>query len=187
MESEVNGMSKTQYAGSVATRQATDTLPAKDEADEVPDVPETTAKSSRIVYGNYGSIITTKNPTWQYGGFPQPDGTFWQYREPNGVVVVEGDRLRVAAVPLTRTHDQVQILDNAKNMYFSTQMFEPPEQGTMTLEWWMSARGIETAPHDLYDGFVSINLLDFATGLAIDVFMSNDVIATVYARLPFPG
>src|SRR5437763_2033100 len=162
---EGNGMSKTQ------AEQATETLPAKDNAGEVP---ATTGKSSRIVYGNYGSIITTKNPTWQYGGFPQPDGTFWQYREPNAVVVVEGDRLRVAAVPMTRSHDQVQILDNAKNMYFSTQMFEPPEQGTITLEWWMSARGIETAPRDLYDGFVSVNLLDFANGLALDVFMSND-------------
>jgi len=188
-------MSKTQHPE--GTRQATETVPTKDKASEVPT---TTGKSqgsrqmersaipgSQIVYGNYGSIITTKNPTWKYGGFPQPDGTFWQYREPNAVVVVEGDRLRVAAVPLTRSHDQVQILDNAKNMYFSTQMFEPPEQGTITLEWWMSARGIETAPRDLYDGFVSVNLLDFANGLALDVFMSNDVIATVYARLPFPG
>src|SRR5207249_7734854 len=113
--------------------QATEPLPTKDKASQAP---ATTGKSqgsrqrprapgndqggSQIVYGNYGSIITTKNPTWQYGGFPQPDGTFWQYREPNAVVVVEGDRLRVSAVPLTRSHDQVQILDNAKNMYFST-------------------------------------------------------------------
>ena len=144
-------------------------------------------QQSQSIYGNYGSIITGKNATWQYGGFPLPDGSFWQYREPNAVVVVEGDRLRVAAVPLTRSNDQVQILDNAKNMYFSTQTFEPPEQGTISLEWMMSARCIGTAPGDLYDGFVSVNLLDFQNGLALDVFMCNDKIATVYARLPFPG
>jgi len=191
-------MSKTQQPE--GTRQATETLPTEDKTDEVPATngksqgsrqrpkgPGSDQEGSRIVYSNYGSIITTKDPTWKYGGFPQRDGTFWQYREPNAVVVVEGDRLRVAAVPLTRGHDQVQVLDNAKNMYFSTQMFEPPEEGTITLEWWMSARGFETAPGDLYDGFVSVNLLDFANGLALDIFMSNDVIATVYARLPFPG
>jgi len=158
--------------------QATEVAPAQSSSK---------AASAQIIYGNYGSIITGKDPAWQYGGFPLPDGSFWQYREPNAVVVVEGDRLRVAAVPLTRSNDQVQILDNAKNMYFSTRTFEPPDQGTITLEWWMSARCIGTTPRDLYDGFVSVNLLDFATGLALDVFMCNDVIATVYARLPFPG
>ena len=144
-------------------------------------------KQSQSIYGNYGSIITGKNATWQYGGFPLPDGSFWQYREPNAVVVVEGDRLRVAAVPLTRSNDQVQILDNAKNMYFSTQTFEPPEQGTITLEWMMSARCIDTAPGDLYDGFVSVNLLDLSVGFALDFFACNDVIATVYGLLAFPG
>lgn len=144
-------------------------------------------KTTSFVYGNYGSIITGKDPTWQYGGFPLPDGSFWQYREPNAVVVVEGDLMRVAAVPITRENHQIQVLDNAKNMYFSTRTFEPPEQGTITLEWEQAARCIGTAPGDLYDGFVSINLLDFKVGLAIDVFMCNDKIATVYARLPFPG
>ena len=144
-------------------------------------------QQSRTIYGNYGSIITGKEATWQYGGFPLPDGSFWQYREPNAVVVVEGERLRVAAMPLTRSNDQVQILDNAKNMYFSTQMFEPPEQGAISLEWMQSARCIGTAPGDLYDGFVSVNLIDLQNGIALDVFISNDKIATVYALLPFPG
>ena len=40
---------------------------------------------------------------------------------------------------------------------------------------------------DFYDGFVSVNLLDFKTGMAIDFFVSNECFATVYARLPFPG
>src|SRR4051812_12153285 len=83
---EGEGMSKTQ------AEQETETMSIIDKAGEVP---ATTGKSqgsrqrpeSQIVYGNYGSIITTENRTWQYGGFPQPDGTFWQYREPNAVVV----------------------------------------------------------------------------------------------------
>jgi len=44
-----------------------------------------------------------------------------------------------------------------------------------------------TKSQDLYDGFVSVNLLDFTTGVALDFFACNDIIASVYALLPFPG
>jgi len=44
-----------------------------------------------------------------------------------------------------------------------------------------------TKPRDLYDGFVSVNLIDFSTGFALDFFACNDVIASVYSLLPFPG
>lgn len=137
-------------------------------------------------YAGYHSIITGVNRSWQYGGFPQPDGTFWRYREPNAAVVVEGDRMRVSA-QLSRSNDQVQILDNAKNMFFSTKRFEIPEKGQISFEWDMKALCSGTRPHDLYDGFVSVNLLDFSTGMALDFFACNDVIASVYALLPFPG
>ena len=33
-------------------------------------------------YSGYHSIITGVNRSWEYGGFPLPDGTFWRYREP---------------------------------------------------------------------------------------------------------
>src|SRR6266513_703623 len=107
-----------------------------------------------ITYAGFHSIITGVNRSWQYGGFSLPDGTFWRYREPNAVVVVEGDRMRVTA-QLTRANDQVQILDNAKNMFFSTKRFEVPENGEISFEWDMKAFGTDTKPHDLYDGCVS--------------------------------
>src|SRR6266702_855039 len=139
-----------------------------------------------ITYAGFHSIITGVNRSWEYGGFKLPDGTFWRYREPNAVVVVEGERMRVTA-KLSRANDQVQILDNAKNMFFSTKRFEVPEKGEISFEWDMKALCADTKPHDLYDGFVSVNLLDFSTGFALDFFACNDVITTVYARLPFPG
>lgn len=141
----------------------------------------------QITYGNYRSIITGEDPAWQLGGFRLPDGSFWQYREPEATVIVEHNRLRVRAIPLTRRHDSVQVLDNAKHMYFSTRRFQPPEDGWIRLEWEMRARAYNGRPGDLYDGFVSVNLLDFETGLAIDFFACNEKIATVYARLRFPG
>lgn len=137
----------------------------------------------------YGDFADLLKPTalWQPAGFALPDGGFWEYREPDAVVVVQNGRLRASAVPLTRSHDKIQILDNAKHMYFSRERFAVPEKGSITFDVNIAARGYGTAPRDLYDGFVSYNLLDFNTGWAIDFFISNDVIATVYARLPFPG
>lgn len=143
-------------------------------------------QNETLTYANYHSIITGVERTWQYGGFPLPDGSFWYYREPDAAVVVEGDRLRVTA-RLSRANDQVQILDNAKNMFFSTRTFSAPENGEISFAWSQKARCEGTAAHDLYDGFISANLLDFSTGAALDFFVCNDTIATVYAILPFPG
>jgi hypothetical protein len=139
----------------------------------------------RIVYGEYADILKPDSK-WLQAGFQTPDG-FWEYREPNALILVQNDRLRVTAMPLTRSHDGVQILDNAKHMYFSRERFTVPADGEISVEIEISARVLNGTPDDLYDGFVSLNLLDFATGLAIDFFVCNEKFATVYARLPFPG
>jgi hypothetical protein len=147
---------------------------------------EKTQQEETITYAGFHSIITGVNSSWEYGGFPLPDGTFWRYREPNAVIVVEGERMRATA-KLSRANDQVQVLDNAKNMFFSTKKFEIPEKGEISFEWDMKAHCSGTKPRDLYDGFVSVNLLDLSTGVGLDFFACNDVIATVYTLLPFPG
>jgi hypothetical protein len=145
-----------------------------------------TAETTTRIIGGFGDIFKPGCP-WTIGGFALPDGSTWSYREPNAIVLAQRRRLRVTAMPLTRSHDRVQILDNAKHMYFTRERVEVPPGGALTIDVRISAQGFGTAPGDLYDGFVSYNLLDFETGTAIDVFVSNDVIATVYARLPFPG
>jgi len=144
-------------------------------------------EASTVTYAGYHSIITGVDRHWEYAGFALPDGSFWRYREPDAAVVVEGQRLRVGLGKITRFNDRVQILDNAKNMFFSTRKFAIPDDGEISFEWDMCARCTGTKAHDLYDGFVSVNLLDFSTGMALDFFACNDTIATVYARLPFPG
>jgi hypothetical protein len=139
----------------------------------------------RTVYGDFADILKPDSK-WVQAGFQTPDG-FWEYREPNALVLVQNGTLRVTAVPLTRSHDGVQILDNAKHMYFSRERFAVPDDGEISVETEITARVINGVPEDLYDGFVSLNLLDFGTGLAIDFFVCNEKFATVYARLPFPG
>jgi uncharacterized protein DUF6081 len=143
-------------------------------------------KSRQEIYSDYGSIVGAK-PSWVIGGFPSSDGSIWEFREPDAVAVVQNGRLRVAVQELTRRHDRVQILDNAKHMFFSSRLFEIPPSGGIAFELDMRAYGMSTAPGDLYDGFASFNLLDFSEGVALDWFVGHDRIAPVYARLPFPG
>jgi hypothetical protein len=146
--------------------------------------------SESIAVADFGSIVSLPAgglPTWVPAAFPAPEGGLWTFAEPNAVVIVQDGRLRVGAVPFTRGHDAVQILDNAKHMYFSTRTFEAPEGGRLRVDWEMSARIADGVAGDLYDAFVSFHLIDMTTGTALDIFAADDVVATVYARLPFPG
>ena len=148
---------------------------------------QVTAGAEEIIeLSNFASIVTGEGD-WMPAGFPLEDGSFWQYQEPGAVVIVQDRFLRVAAVPYTRGHDRVQILDNAKHMYFSTRQFAPPDGGTISFSLDLAATIVNGAPGDLYDAFVSFNVLDFSTGAALDFFVGNDVVSTVYGKLPFPG
>ena len=139
-----------------------------------------------ISYSNFASVVTGEGD-WILGGFLLPEGGFWRYQEPNAVVIVQDGFLKVAAVPYSRAHDKMQILDNAKHMYFSTRSFAAPAGGTVSFAIDMSATVINGRDGDLYDGFVSFNVLDFSTGTALDFFVGNNLFATVYGKLPFPG
>ncbi|MEX2238447.1 MAG: DUF6081 family protein [Dehalococcoidia bacterium] len=144
-----------------------------------------TSDRQDIVLGGYADLFKPESE-WRFGGFPTPDG-FWEYREPGAVVIVRDGQLRVTVPELTRGNTTMQFLDNAKHMYWSKRMVECPGDCLVTVDLEITARGHGTTPGDLYDGFVSVNLLDFANGAAIDFFVSEDRLATVYARLPFPG
>ena len=144
------------------------------------------APTTQNVVGDYNRILEPDSK-WAIGAFPLPDGSVWQYKEPGAVVLVRNGWLQVAAVPYTRGNDRVQILDNAKHMYFSKERFAVPPGGRITFEIQIAARTIGTQPGNLYDGYVSWNLLDLATGWALDFFTGGDTVATVYGRLPFPG
>lgn len=144
------------------------------------------AREEVVEYGNFNSTITGDGQ-WIAAGFPTPDGGFWHYREPDAVVIIQDGFLRVTAMPYTRRHDSIQFLDNAKHMYFSTRTFACPENGSITFSIDLAATIIDGRAGDLYDGFVSFNVLDFTTGAALDFFVGNEVMATVYGKLPFPG
>ncbi|MCR8643088.1 DUF6081 family protein [Paenibacillus sp. N1-5-1-14] len=139
----------------------------------------------QFTVGNFDTILN-EGQVWQMGGFPLPDGSFWTFREPNATVIVRNGILYVRA-PLSRSNDKIQFLDNAKHMYYSVENFPVEDDQEISFELQIRARTQGTAPNDLYDGFVSLNLMDFSTGAALDFFVSNDTYASVYAILPFPG
>ncbi|MGK2966045.1 MAG: DUF6081 family protein [Tepidiformaceae bacterium] len=141
---------------------------------------------TETVVGDYHRLFEDDSK-WVIGGFELGGGERWEYKEPDATVLVRNGWLQVAAVPYTRGNDRVQILDNAKHMYFSKDRFWVPDGGRITFEIEAAARNVGTQPGYLYDGYLSWNLLDFNTGWAIDFFVSGDTIATVYGRLPFPG
>ena len=142
--------------------------------------------TTETIVGDFNRILEPDS-VWAPGSFALPDGSTWQYKEPGAVVLVRNGWLQVAAVPYTRKNDHVQILDNAKHMYFSKERFQVPPGGRITFEIQIAARTIGTQPGNLYDGYVSWNLLDLTTGWALDFFTGGDTVATVYGRLPFPG
>ncbi|GAC1338334.1 MAG: hypothetical protein NVSMB29_04000 [Candidatus Dormibacteria bacterium] len=149
--------------------------------------PSSTGAEPVRLSGFRGLVDPAAGGDFVQGGFPTADGSFWPFREPDAVVVVEPGLLRVRIERLSRRHDEVQFLDNAKHMYFSRRRVATPESGEVRLELPIRARISRGRDDDLYAGFVSLNLLDFSTGMALDWFVSNRIAATVYARLPFPG
>ena len=137
------------------------------------------------LYAGFDSLLESE-PAWRVGAFPERDGTMRELREPDAVPIVQNGRLRMGVRRFTRNHDRVQILDNAKHVWFSTAQFDVPESG-ITFSFEMGAEGLGCVDGDLYDGFASLVCLDLSTGTAIDVFCRDDLCAAVFARLPFPG
>lgn len=138
------------------------------------------------IYGDYARILSD-SPPWITGAFPLPDGSMWEMREPEAVTIVRNGFLWVGVAELTRHHDRHQILDNAKHILFSTRRFEVPADGGVSFELSMRVRRKRAVEGDLYDAYASFLCLDFTNGVALDFFVAEDIVASVFARLPFPG
>jgi hypothetical protein len=138
------------------------------------------------VYAGFDSLLEPR-PTWRIGEFPERDGSVRRLREPDAVTIVQNGHLSIGVRRFTRTHDRVQILDNAKHVLFWTRTFEIPQGGSLSITGELGAEGAGCRAGDLYDGFASLLCLDLSTGTAIDVFCRDNMCAAVFARLPFPG
>lgn len=143
-------------------------------------------KGDSVVYGDFANILKSTS-RWTLGSHRLEDGSTWLYREPDAAIVVQNGRLKVKAAPFTRAHPTLQTLDNAKHMYFSRERFEVPPEGDVAVEVDMRVAIQGARPGDIYDAFVTLNLLDLQTGISADWFLGGDQCATVYARVHLPG
>jgi hypothetical protein len=141
----------------------------------------TTKPRTETVVGSFNRILESDSP-WAQAGFELPGGQYWEYKEPDAMVLVKNGWLQVSAVPYTRGNDHVQILDNAKHMYFSKERFEVPEGGRITFEIQIAARPLYR-PGEMFDGYVS-GTCSTSDRLGVDFFASGETVTTVYARLP---
>ena len=89
------------------------------------------APASQRRYGGFADLFKA-DAAWRFGGFALPGGSFWEYREPNAIVIVQAGRLRCSAESTHTRNDRVQILDNAKQMYFSQERFAVPADGAIS-------------------------------------------------------
>ncbi len=142
---------------------------------------EIAAPAAIQLYGEYSSIFKEEGK-WTQGIYRLPDGTTWTYNEPDAIIIVQRNRLRVRVEPLTRSHDTIQLLDNTKHLYMSTAKFPTPEEGTISFEIEMAAKVSGAKDNDLYNGFTAFNLHDLEGGFGFSFLTNGREYATLYSR-----
>jgi hypothetical protein len=124
---------------------------------------------------------------WSIAQMRQADGPPYPYEDPNARVRTGDGRLELTINPFSRWHDEVQTLNNPKQLYLSTRRF-PTEPGTVVeFETSMAITTFNQIPWNLRDAFGTINLIDFQSGMVLDFAATNDTVYIVYERLHIPG
>jgi len=124
---------------------------------------------------------------WTIAGVPLGDGNFWMYEDPNAVVNVSDDVLRISIPEFSKSNDQVQIFDNPKQLYLTKNQYKPGETGKICFCCDMKSVISGGNPDDYRDGFGSFNVLDFATGMVFDIITNGPKTWVIYERLFMPG
>jgi hypothetical protein len=137
-----------------------------------------------ITYDDFSS--ETPSPTaWQVARAPLDGGNFWTFADANAVISCRAKRCMIDIPRFSLRNDYVQIFDNPKLLYLSTHVW-PTAMGPLTFRTTMTAN-VSGNPDDYRDGFVSLNVLDFATGMLFDVASNGHHLWAVYERLLIPG
>ncbi len=124
---------------------------------------------------------------WMIAGVPLGDGKFWMYQDKNAKVLLEGDQLSMDINPFSSSHDQIQFFDNPKQLYLTKSSFEPGTDGIIGFSCNMRASINGGNIDDHRDGFGSFNVLDFATGMVLDIITNGHKVWVIYERLFMPG
>lgn len=128
-----------------------------------------------------------RSDRWTIAQMRDEHGVTHPYADPNAQVQTGDGWFEVTIDPFTRFHDTVQVLNNPKQLYMSTQRIATPPGTEVCFETDMAVETFRQTPYDLRDSFGTINLLDFTTGMVLDFAATNDTVFVVYERLLIPG
>lgn len=123
---------------------------------------------------------------WQFLQVPLDDTQTWTYAEPDAKTDVGGGAVSVRVDEFTRSHPQVQILDNPKHLLVSTEEFDLTT-GPRTFSADMTAENIGVSGEDYRDGFAAFNVLDMATADVFDLIVTGRHAYAIHERLFVPG
>lgn len=123
---------------------------------------------------------------WVFLEVPLPGAEAWRYAEPDAVTDVGDGVVSITIDKFTRSHSDVQILDNPKHLLVSAESFDLGS-GRRTFSVDMSAENLGVTGDDYRDGFAAFNVLDMATGRVFDLAATSTQPLAIHERLFVPG
>lgn len=148
-----------------------------------------TSEGTRIdgeqVYDDF-SAAELDPDRWELAAVEHEAGRY-VYTDDNAQVRTGDGKLSIEIQPFSAFHDAVQVLNNPKQLYMSSERLTTPPGSVTTFATSMSITTQGQVPFDLRDAFGTINLLDFTTGMVLDFAATNDTLFVVYERLLLPG
>ncbi|PSK96071.1 hypothetical protein CLV30_12712 [Haloactinopolyspora alba] len=127
-----------------------------------------------------------RDDRWTFLEIPQPGADPWRYAEPHAVTEVDDGVLSITVETFTRSHSDVQILDNPKHLLVSVDSFDVTA-GPRTFSVDMSAENLGATGEDYRDGFAAFNVLEMATGRVFDLAATSQQPYAIHERLFVPG
>ena len=124
---------------------------------------------------------------WVTAKLPLGDGKVWEYFDPNTAIRTGDGRCEITVNPFSRSHDSIQIADNPKTLFACREPLDLAGAQVLTLSANVGAESHGTNVHDIWDGFVTLNLFDFESGIVLDFLLNGRRVYALYERLFMPG
>ncbi|WP_018180662.1 DUF6081 family protein [Jongsikchunia kroppenstedtii] len=119
---------------------------------------------------------------WFYLEYPLPDGSSWVCREPSTIMTMADGRF-TADIGRFELEHPVQVIDNCKLVLLSTQAFEIPATGTLTVSAELTATSADSNS-DYRDGFASLIVIEPSSGMVFDIAATSDEVFAIHEQLP---
>ncbi len=124
---------------------------------------------------------------WVTAKLPLGGGKVWEYFDPNTAIRTGDGRCEITVNPFSRSHDSIQIADNPKTLFACREPLDLAGAQVLTLSADVGAESHGTNVHDIWDGFVTLNLFDFESGIVLDFLLNGRRVYALYERLFMPG